>query len=328
MSTDYDGDATTANWTSIKSEINMPAGNSWTFVNSGDVSLNAYEGETINIAFKYLSSADNAATWEISEIKITEGDKILEGEPYELNDMYKYDNGMWMKLSDVLYLNPKDYDEMGAPGKYDSFSADALPKDYLPKYLDNVYPTAGEGVDAIVVYKYYTGIEGTVTIATQYSYANGAWKSAYDYIETATNQFVHNGIEWLFDPTITFTMTSAHYQTVVDYVRDTYGEEYINSYKTADFIYGADAYYGNFDLADWDQTKFDTWDEAIEEALSLGLLPSLYPNATVQVNGVDMFYQVIFQTYGDPAGNFMMRFSVSKEGPNPEFMLEEGPTAQ
>jgi hypothetical protein len=72
ISTDYDGSSdpsTNGTWTE-QSEFNRPAGNSWTFVDSGDISLAAYEGQTIYIAFKYLSTSDGSATWEISRVEV------------------------------------------------------------------------------------------------------------------------------------------------------------------------------------------------------------------------------------------------------------------
>lgn len=334
VSTDYTGDVTTASWTSIKDDVNMPAGNSWTFVESGDVSLNAFEGETINIAFKYTSSTSNAATWEISDIKVLEGEKILEDEPYELNDYYQYDQGAWVKMSEVYYLNPKDYDAMGSPGNYDNFSGDDSPRDYIPNLLRSMYPTAGEGVSKFVVYKYYTGIEGTLTLADEYTYTNGEWQSLYNYIDETTQQFIHNGENWVFDPTIEFTMSGTDYQTIVDYVKNEISQDYIDSYGTGEFYYGASSYYSNFDLRLGKRDEFNipgfdglSQDEAIDEtwkripeAIDI-LLKQKYPEATAAVSGVDVHYYVTFYTYEhDLSKNYYtIHFQCTKDGPDPEF---------
>lgn len=42
-----------------------PAGTNWTFVNSGEINLQAYVGKKVKIAFKYLSTATKAGTWEV-----------------------------------------------------------------------------------------------------------------------------------------------------------------------------------------------------------------------------------------------------------------------
>jgi len=47
-----------------------PAGNVWTFVNSGEISLDAYVGNKVKIAFKYLSTTSSSATWEINNFQI------------------------------------------------------------------------------------------------------------------------------------------------------------------------------------------------------------------------------------------------------------------
>ena len=39
--------------------------NSWSFVNSGDISLNAYVGGKVKVAFKYTSTKEKAGTWEV-----------------------------------------------------------------------------------------------------------------------------------------------------------------------------------------------------------------------------------------------------------------------
>jgi hypothetical protein len=72
ISTDYDGSGnplTSGNWTELTG-FNRAPGNSWTFFNSGDVSLAAYEGETIHIAFKYVCGTASASTWEISKVEV------------------------------------------------------------------------------------------------------------------------------------------------------------------------------------------------------------------------------------------------------------------
>lgn len=46
-----------------------PAGNSWTFANSGDIAI--AKGSTLKFAFKYTSTAEGAGTWEIKNVKVT-----------------------------------------------------------------------------------------------------------------------------------------------------------------------------------------------------------------------------------------------------------------
>lgn len=50
---------------------NWPAEGNWTFVSSGNISLDAYAGKKIQVAFKYGSSTEGADTWEVNNLKIT-----------------------------------------------------------------------------------------------------------------------------------------------------------------------------------------------------------------------------------------------------------------
>lgn len=71
VSADYQGGNPTQSgtWTEMTG-FNRPQGNSWAFVDSGNISLAAFEGQTIRVAFKYNSTANGAATWEVSKVKV------------------------------------------------------------------------------------------------------------------------------------------------------------------------------------------------------------------------------------------------------------------
>lgn len=56
-------------WTQLTIPV-YPAGSNWTFVNSGDIDLNSYIGQTIKVAFKYQSSTSSAGTWEVKNFQI------------------------------------------------------------------------------------------------------------------------------------------------------------------------------------------------------------------------------------------------------------------
>jgi len=72
VSTNYpgSGDPNDADWTELTG-FTRSAGNSWSFVNTSEINLSAYEGQDIHIAFKYISTASVAGTWEISRIVLT-----------------------------------------------------------------------------------------------------------------------------------------------------------------------------------------------------------------------------------------------------------------
>ncbi len=55
-----------------------PAGNSWKFNSSGNVSLDAFAGKKIRIVFRYVSDNVKSPTWEIRNLKIS-GQKRISG---------------------------------------------------------------------------------------------------------------------------------------------------------------------------------------------------------------------------------------------------------
>ena len=74
VSTDYSGsgDPNDATWDEME-VTNRTDGQSWSFIEPDPVDLTDYEGMSgVYIAFKYTSSSDNAATWEIDNIVVEE----------------------------------------------------------------------------------------------------------------------------------------------------------------------------------------------------------------------------------------------------------------
>lgn len=72
ISSDYDGDNFfDATWTKL-TVSNYPTGSDWTFVNSGNISLNDYIGQSnVHFAFKYTSTSSACATWEMKNTMIS-----------------------------------------------------------------------------------------------------------------------------------------------------------------------------------------------------------------------------------------------------------------
>jgi hypothetical protein len=84
ISTDYSGsgDPNAATWNDLS--FIMPPGGSWDYVESGNVSLSAYDGAAVYVAFKFTSTTAGSATWELDEITITgEGEATTDPEPSE-----------------------------------------------------------------------------------------------------------------------------------------------------------------------------------------------------------------------------------------------------
>ncbi|MDT8400783.1 MAG: hypothetical protein RQ743_03735 [Bacteroidales bacterium] len=239
---------------------------------------------------------------------------------------FQFDGSEWVAMDGVHYLSSADYDNMGAPGKYNNFSSTDRPENYIPQMLDEMYPYAQQGDKKAVSYRYYSS--GSTTVRAMEFIFDNMW-TPYNPYTAKQDQFIHNGTDWVFDPTVMFTMGSSDYMIIVNYVKNNIGASYVDSYGTAEFYSGASAYYGNFDIrsGNFDDTVFDSWEDALEFAIGEALLPTKYPDAVAQVSGIDVFYIVTFDTYSGVAGRYSMKFQVTKAGPNPEFTLDEGPTA-
>ena len=334
ISTNYTGtgDPNSSTWVDLDPILSTgnTSGYASSWVESGDVSLNTYTGGTVYIAFKYEGGDPSlTTTMQINDVivaALTAGFEVIGPDDYTVNEYYEFDGSEWAKMSDLYYLNDMDYDAMGLG--YGSFSASDDPANYLPKFLDVKYPTAGDGLSAIVIYKYYTGTSaGTVTLADEYTYTSGEWVSSYSFVEEMTAQWAVSATsnEWVFDPTETLTLTKSDYQVIVDYVKANYADLDASTYDDSEFYFGASSYYGNFDgrTGKWNAEVFDDWQEAAATGLAEVMLPYLVPNATVQVNGVQMYYRVVFNCYTGTTGTYVGKFQVTKAGPDPEFTLTE-----
>ena len=71
FSNDYDGqDPTTATWQALACQLSE---GSWNWVESGAISLDAFSGNNCYIAYKYTSTEDQAAGWEVDDILLVSG---------------------------------------------------------------------------------------------------------------------------------------------------------------------------------------------------------------------------------------------------------------
>ena len=71
FSNNYDGiDPTTASWLPLTCDLSQ---GSWTWTESGEISLDEFTGTNCHIAYKYTSTETEAAGWEIDDIMLTSG---------------------------------------------------------------------------------------------------------------------------------------------------------------------------------------------------------------------------------------------------------------
>ncbi len=261
ISADYTDDVAAATWDVIEL-TNVPDGTSWTAYTSEAYSLAAYNGETVNIAFKYTSSDSNAGTYEIEDVILRAPG--VEGVTERKSAFYTYEGGSWELSEGVYYLSDADFDSMGEasgqPGKYNNFSSSISPDDYLLNFLSNKYPYALEGDDLSVIYKYYSSNSGAQLRGNLYTYMNGAW-SSYKSTISSSLQFGHDGSVWVPDNTIKYTLIrNADYEYMASQLTDA---EYAG-------LIGNLASYGDFD--------YNWTDAQIHYALAL-FLDHLDPSA-------------------------------------------------
>jgi hypothetical protein len=213
-------------------------------------------------------------------------------------------------------LTEDDYDAMGEdygePGYYDSFSSSTTPNDYLPAWIATKFAVLDVGSDVTITYDYYA-----------------------DYATTEkTIQYIYAEDGWYYDPSIFYTFTSDDYQTIVDYVSDNYGEDYLDSYGTAEYYYGANAYYEEFvttSASYYNDEEFDSSDDAIIEAIGIWL-PLTYPTAVTTVDGEDMYYVITYTGYNGSASTYTLTFQCTVSGTSSDdpatFEYKEGPTEE
>jgi len=325
VSTDFNGgNPSTATWTPLTIP-NLPTGSSFSPVESGVIDLSAFDGKKIYIAFKYLSSDTNAATWEISDFVVSAiGVPVVQTTTVE--EFYTKSSTGWAKSTDAYYVKVDDYTAMGGNlAKYRDFSSTDNPDNYMPEMLKLKYSYALDGTKMVVVYKYYNA--GLKTYGDQYSVVGGVW-TKYNPVVVKTDQFILASTnEWVFDPTVNYTMASADYQIVVDYVKTKVDASKVSSYGNDETYYGSNAYYGEFqsNTAKFDP-KFTTWKDAVKEAVNVAFLPAKFPNAVSQVDGIDVNYKITFALYDGVMINYVITFKCTKSGQSPEFTYVEGPT--
>lgn len=295
ISTDYTDDVTTATWDVIDL-TNVPDGTSWDEYLSDAYSLSAYNGETINIAFKYTSTDSDAGTYEVISVSLKAPG--VEGETNDVAEFYTYESGSWELSEGVYYLSNADFDSMGEeygqPGKYDNFSSSINPDDYLPTFLNVKYPYALEEDEMIVIYDYYDS--GTQLGGNLYAKESGVWSGFESTISTAL-QFSHDGTTWVPDNTIKYTLL---------------GDDY--SYMAAQLEGNPDFNNVSLDnLASYSDYDYNWEDDQIIYSLDL-LLDYLAPTAE---DGQK--YQVTYLLYDNGTSN-VTRYLIKENG---EWVLNE-----
>lgn len=212
VSTDYTGDTGAATWDEIT--LATPPGVD-TLDPSEDYDFSAYDGQTINVAFKYESTDTDAGRWRISNMAI----KTLgaTGATNSKGEYFMYSNGAWEAVEGVYYLSSEDFDSMGEgsgqPGQYNNFSSSISPDNYLPTFMSIKFPYGQEDEELFVIYDYYSSSTGAQIRGNLFTVTEGAWKGHESTIATSL-QFGFEDGAWVPDNTIRYTLTNADYEYI------------------------------------------------------------------------------------------------------------------
>ena len=152
-------------------------------------------------------------------------------------------------------------------------------------------------------------------------------------MEPGKDQFVLNNHKWVFDPSTVVTLgargdkpTQAFYQSIVNWVKEKKGAEYIDARGNAESYSGISSHYNNVDFSATTVRKNtpaafkDVKDADIPALLQKNLYETLaaglslnYADA-VPVQGVDVIYTVKFMVYDGATKNYEVKFKVTGKG--------------
>ncbi|WP_431421294.1 choice-of-anchor J domain-containing protein [Bacteroides hominis] len=336
ISENFDGkNVDAASWTDVTSDFNIPTkptSGYGTFASAGKLSLSAYAGKKVYVAFKYVGDGANkkTTTYQI--------DNIMVGTSIPANSLSTpayavkvYDGKSWKdKSGDVYVPTYADYGDMGQSKRY--FTSEVPAVNYLPAYLSKMVAYPVDGDARVVIYRYYNGTELKI-YSDEYTYsAETARWSLNTRIVDKTEQFVLSDGKWNFDPSTVITLkakgdaeTSTFYQTIVDWVKEHYSE-YVTSYGNNEYYYGSSAYQNNFDFrpdkwkvqnpAAYGTMSDDDLKKLMFERLPEAFLPalqSLYGDADV-VEGVDVIYTINFGIYDGSDAQYTIKYKVTGKG--------------
>lgn len=311
-----DGNIVESQWTSVNDAFIYPegpaSGYADNFTNVGKAALEAYNGKTIYVAFRYVGEGPKAATTTVQLDNVTVSSAVLsQTNEQPANALYKFDGTNWKPETDsrLVVVAPADYDAMGSPGSHDNFSASDAPENYLPQFLTQKFPYAQEGDSKVVIYKYYN--KETTIEADEYLFAEGHWALNTNVELKEKVNFVQNGTAWMFDPTVIKSLASEDYLILENWVKANKAAGYMDQkYGNSEYWFGGSSYYLNFNIQLSKRRSNDPdgvvpADDAEAEAYLMSMvqqgieliLATEYPNAAAQVSGIDCYYVITVKIY-------------------------------
>lgn len=311
---------------------NIPEKGSWTFIKSGDIDLSDYVGKSIKIAFKYLSTASAAATWEVKNILIK--GQLVSSSSAEVStsavsvsasseiiySLCKYNGAKWVVAGNAVVLTPTDYEAIGVSTGY--FTADAPANNYLSRFLSQKYPYSQELDTMIVVYNYSNV---TTLKADEYVFADGAWKCTTQPVTAVTEQYALAADGWVYSPDVVVVLKPGrgaevtYFQKLTDWVwenvdqkeggltEEEKGKGYVTSYGNNDYYYGGSQYQNNFDFrpAAWRTQNEDAYGKMSDEELT-ELMWKRLPEGIEHM--LDTMYPDMVQT--DEPISYVLKFGI------------------
>lgn len=250
-------------------------------------------------------------------------------ETLTIKEFYSFDGSVWNRyVSGIIMpegitgydLVEADYNSMGFDMMFDSEDE----ADMLTTFVNLKFPYAVNGDVYSLTFKYLDD-EVVMRGAIELRKVDNAWE-AYQSTVSKTDQYVNSTAGWVYDPSVLYTMVADDYQMIVDYVGSNVGEDYLDTYGTAEAYYGANSYYVEFNIKEGNyDSSFETWEDAVIAGVGV-YLPVKYPNAEATVDGVDVNYVITFAGYVNSMVDYTITFKCIKSGPSPEFEYVDGPT--
>lgn len=320
ISENFDGqNVAAATWADVTADFSIPTkptSGYGTFATAGKISLSAYAGKKVCVAFKYEGDGANkkSTTYQIDNVMI--GTAIPANTlSTPVYDVKVYDGKSWKnRSSDVLVLTYTDYADMGQNRRY--FTADVPAADYLPNYLAKMVAYPVDGDARVVIYRYYNGSALRI-YSDEYVYSGETARWALNTrIIDRTEQFVLGDSKWNFDPSTVINLpvvkndpTSVlYYQTITDWVKENHSN-YVSTYGNNDYYYGGSAYQCNFDFrpSAWKSNVASVYGNMSDDELTKLMwerLPEAFTRAlellhadAAPIEGIDVIYTFTFGIY-------------------------------
>lgn len=192
-------------------------------------------------------------------------------------------------------ISPAEYQAMGTT--HGNFSSSELPERYIPQLLQQSMPYAQPGNQLIVVYEWFEN-KFTTPEYQSFKLEGNQWRVAQ-----TTSQFVNLGKQWIFDPTVRFTLTADDFMILHAWVKANKPDYISKDYSSdSEWWFCGSAHYKNFNIDGGKslgprpdeegksaEDLFKLRLERIKEGLKL-ILKARYADKPAQTNGIDQMY--------------------------------------